>query len=146
MRATPSLSRLASTITRPPSSAVICEVSSAAPSAMPTRSAPSSFARVLMSCELSGFLLMFNFLLLLEFLELFRHHALVALGPDPARVPLREPGDRLAFLAVGLPLPAQRQFLRRALGNRLLEFSQVRVVVVADRADREAARAVAKRP
>src|SRR5258706_2487676 len=96
MRATPSFSRLASTITRPPSSAVMCEVSSAAPSAMPTRSAPSSFARVLMSCELSGFLLMFNFLLLLEFLELLRHHALVALGPYPARVPLREPGDRLA--------------------------------------------------
>src|SRR5688572_24522750 len=144
MRATPSFRRLPSTITRPPSRAVMCEVSIAAPSAMPTRSAPSSRALSFISFELRFFLLMFNFLLLPEFLELFRHHSLVTLGPYPAHVPFREPRYRLAFLAVGLPLLAERDLLRRALRDLLLEFREMRVVVIAHRADREAARAVAE--
>src|SRR5688572_25020494 len=90
MRATPSFKRLASTTTRPASRSVMCEASMFFPSAMPTRSAPSSRALSLMSCAEMVFLLIF-ILALLEFLQLLRDHALVALLADPAHVPLREP-------------------------------------------------------
>src|SRR5437867_8617649 len=106
MRATPSFRRFASTMARPPSSCVICAVSSRAPSAMPTRSAPSSRAFALISAAVSGlryistqFLLAF-----LEFLQLLRDHPLVAVGPDPARVPLRQAAAGFAGFARLLPL------------------------------------------
>src|SRR5438477_12835195 len=106
MRATPSFSRLASTIARPASSCVMCAVSRRAPSAMPTRSAPSSRALALISAAVSGFRYISTQFLLLSFelLQLLRHHPLVALGSHPARVPLRQAGARLAFLARLLPL------------------------------------------
>ena len=86
--------------------------SSAAPSAMPTRSAPSARAFALMSARGERLLedrdhqrvhprrrapagvrcaLACCFL---ELLQLARHHALVALRPDPADVPVVQPRDR----------------------------------------------------
>src|SRR3954469_19440753 len=67
MRATPWFSRFASTMTRPASRSVMSDgrrgsagfggcASSSAPSAMPTRSAPSSRAFALISAAVSGFL------------------------------------------------------------------------------------------
>src|SRR2546421_2193292 len=98
MRATPSFRRLARTMARPASSCVMCAVSSRAPSAMPTRSAPSSRALALISAAVSGlrYISTLFLLLALELLQLLRHHPLVALGPDPARVPFRQAGARLA--------------------------------------------------
>src|SRR3954466_12105897 len=147
MRATPSLRCFASTMMRPPSSWVMCEVSSRVPSAMPTRSAPSSRALALIWLAVSGFLKISTKLPLLAFelLELARHHHLVALGPHPARIPLREPGDRLSGLARLAPVLLDRIFLRRAFGDLLLHVGEMGVIVVADRADGEAARAVAER-
>src|SRR5205814_1230128 len=87
-----------------------------------------------------------DFLLLaLEFLELARHDPLVAFRPDPARVPVRESGDRLARFARLAPAFLNLLFLWRAFGDVLVHVGEVRVIVVADRADREAARAVAER-
>src|SRR6185295_9065374 len=93
MRATPSFSRLASTMTRAPSSSVMCDVSMRDPSAMPTRSAPSSRALSFICVAVSGLLNISTqlFLLPLELLHLLRDHALVALGADPAAVPFRKP-------------------------------------------------------
>src|SRR5512138_2077499 len=147
MRATPSFRRLASTMTRPPSSAVMCEVSMRAPSAMPARSAPSSRALSLICAAVSGCLKISTaFLLTLpELLQLPGDHALVAFGPDPARIPLGQAGDRLAVLSRLLPAPLRRDFLRRLFRNRLVQLGKVRVIVVADRTHREAARAVAER-
>src|SRR6266850_1296310 len=146
MRATPSFRRLASTIARPASSCVMCAASSRAPSAMPTRSAPSSRALALISAAVSGFRnISTQFLLaFLELLQLLRDHALVALGPDPARVPLGQAAAWFPALTRLLPLLLDGGFLRRALGNHLLHFGEMRVVVVAHRAHREAARAVAE--
>src|SRR5438128_4310294 len=106
MRATPSFRRLASTIARPASSCVMCAVSSRAPSAMPTRSAPSSRALALISAAVSGFRYISTQLLLvlLELLQLLRDHPLVALRPDPARIPLRQATACFAGLARLLPL------------------------------------------
>src|SRR5258707_522093 len=128
MRATPSLRRLASTMTRPPSSCVICAVSRRLPSAMPTRSAPSSRALPLISAAVSGLRNISKLLLLLalEFLELTGNHALVALGPDPARVPLRQAAAWFTRLARLLPLLLRRGFLRRALGDHLLHLGENR--------------------
>src|SRR5919199_118549 len=142
MRATPSLRCLASTMTRPASSWVICEVSSRAPSAMPTRSAPSSRALALIACAVSGFrnISMQLTLAAFELLQLLRHDALVSVRPDPAPVPFRESRDRRAGFAVLLVLLLQRVLLRRALGNVLVYIGEMRVVVVADRANGEAAR------
>src|SRR5438046_6675787 len=106
MRATPSFRRLASTMARPASSCVMCAASSRAPSAMPTRSAPSSRALALISAAVSGFRNISTQLLLvlLELLQLLGHHALVALGSDPARVPLRQAAAYFTGLARLLPL------------------------------------------
>src|SRR5581483_3798100 len=146
MRATPSLRCLASTMTRPPSSCVMCEVSSRAPSAMPTRSAPSSRAFALIAAAVSGFrnISTLFFLLAFELLQLPRDDALVALGPDPARVPFGEAGNRGALFARGAPAFLNFVFLRRALRDVLLHIGEMGVVVVADRAHREATRAVAE--
>src|SRR3954465_7367176 len=146
MRATPSFRRLASTIAREPSSCVMCEVSMRAPSAMPTRSAPSSRALALISAAVSGLRNISTqlFLLALELLHLPGHHALVALGPDPAAIPFGQPGDRRAGFAIVLVLLVQGVLLGRALGNVLVHVREVRVIVVADRTHREAARAVAE--
>src|SRR5882724_193395 len=126
MRATPRERRLANTMTRWPSCSVMSEgrcgfagsggcASSAAPSAMPTRSAPSARAFALMASAvkvarkidtMSGLVehrLGRAFacgLRLLEVLQLARHHPLVALGPDPAAVPVVQARDRLTFGAV----------------------------------------------
>src|SRR3954465_4570508 len=147
MRATPSLRCFASTMMRPPSSWVMCEVSSRVPSAMPTRSAPSSRALALIWLAVSGFLKISTKLPLLAFelLELARHHPLVALRPHPARIPFGQPGDRLSGLARLAPALLDRIFLRRALGDLLLHVGEMGVIIVADRADGEAARAVAER-
>src|SRR4051812_38706715 len=147
MRATPSFRRLPSTMTRSPSSCVMCEVSMRAPSAMPTRSAPSSRALAFISPTVSGFRNISTqlFLLALELLHLLGHHALVALGADPAPIPLGQARNRRPGFAVVLVLLVQNVFFRRALGYVLLHIREVRVIVVAHRAHREAARAVAKR-
>src|SRR5438067_2687420 len=84
-------------------------------------------------------------LLALELLELARHDPLVAFRPDPALVPVRESGDRLARFARLAPAFLNLLFLWRAFGDVLVHVGEVRVIVVADRADREAARAVAER-
>src|SRR4051812_43886740 len=117
MRATPSFRRLPSTMTRSPSSFVMCEVSMRAPSAMPTRSAPSSRALAFISLAVSGFLKISTqlFLLALELLHLLRHHPLVALRPDPAAVPVGQAGDGRAALSILLVLLVQQVLLRRAL-------------------------------
>src|ERR1041384_1785745 len=130
MRATPSFRRRASTITRPPSSAVMREVSMRAPSAMPTRSAPSSRALVLICAAVSGRLNISTQLLLpaLEFLHLLGDHPLVALGADPARVPFREAAQLLAALARLLPGALRGDLLRRLLRDLLLHVGEVRVV------------------
>src|SRR2546423_11300097 len=145
MRATPSFSRLASTIARPASSCVMCAVSSRAPSAMPTRSAPSSRALALISAAVSGFRYISTQLPLvfLELLQLLRHHALVALRADPARIPFRHAAARLAVLTRLLPFLLHGGFLRRALGDHLLHFGDMRVIVIAHRPDRGALRAIA---
>src|SRR5438093_10480879 len=106
MRATPSFSRLASTIARPPSSCVMCAVASRAPSAMPARSAPSSRALALISAAVSGLRNISTQLLLalLEFLQLLRDHPLVAFGPDPAHIPFRQAAAGFARFARLLPL------------------------------------------
>src|SRR5258706_11371721 len=141
MRATPSFRRFASTITRPASSSVICEASTAFPSAIPTRSAPSSSAlRLTSSAEI--FFLFISMLALLEFLQLLRDHSLVAFLADPAHVPLRQAGQIGARLAVALEFLMQSDLLWRFFGDVLLNLGQVRVVVVADRAHCKAARAV----
>src|SRR5438477_6262740 len=147
MRATPSFSRLASTIARPASSCVMCAVSRRAPSAMPTRSAPSSRALALISAAVSGFrnISTLFLLLALELLELAGNHALVALGPHPTRIPLRQAAAHLPALTRVLPFFLDGGLLRRALGDHLLHLGEMRVVVVADRAYREATRAVAER-
>src|SRR5438045_407955 len=147
MRATPSFMRFARTIARPPSSCVMCAVSSRAPSAMPTRSAPSSRALALISAAVSGLRnISTQFLLLvLELLQLLRHHPFVALRPNPARVPFRQAAAYFTGLARLLPLLLDRGFLGRALRNHLLHLGEMRVVVVAHRADRQAARAIAER-
>src|SRR5438093_7040802 len=142
MRATPSFRRLASTMARPASSLVMCAVSSRAPSAMPTRSAPSSRALALISAAVSGFRNISTQLLLalLELLQLLGHHALVALGSDPARVPLRQAAAYFTSLARLLPLLLDCGFFRRALGNHFLHFAQLLVRVVALRANVTTAR------
>src|SRR5204862_5919722 len=114
MRATPSFRRFARTIARPPSSCVICAVFSRAPSAMPTRSAPSSRALALISAAVSGFRYISTQLLLvlLELLQLLGHHPLIALGADPARVPLRQAAAYFTGLARLLPLLLDCGFLR----------------------------------
>src|SRR5262245_8400537 len=89
MRATPSFRRLARTMTLPASRSVMCEASTFFPSAMPTRSAPSSSAFRFTSWALIFFLLIF-ILAFLELLQLLRDHALVAFLADPAHVPFIE--------------------------------------------------------
>src|SRR5258706_8731090 len=143
MLATPSFSRLASTMTRPASSSVMCAASIALPSAMPTRSAPSSSAFALISAAVRTFL--WNLILaLLEFLQLLRDHALVALLAHPAHIPFRQAGDIRALLSRFLELLLNGNRLRRLLRDLLLRLGEVHVVVVAHRAHREAARAVAE--
>src|SRR5258706_4725923 len=123
MRATPSLSRLARTMTRPASRSVMCEVSMLLPSAMPTRSAPSSRALSFISWEVGSFLRIF-ILALLEFLELLRDHALVAFFADPAHVPLRQPRHVGALLASLFKLFLQRNFFCCLLRYVLLELGE----------------------
>src|SRR6185436_6713178 len=129
MRATPSLSRRASTITRPPSSLVMCAVSTRAPSAMPTRSAPSSRALAFICASGSGFRKISTHLLLplLELLHLLRDHALLALGADPAHVPFRQATELFAALARQLPGALRRVLFRRLLRDLLLHVGEVRV-------------------
>src|SRR5258708_5119976 len=124
MRAPPSFRRFAGTMTRPPSGLVVCAVSRRLPSAMPTRSAPSSRALPLISAAVSGLRNISKLLLLLalEFLELTGNHALIALGTDPARVPLRQAAARFTRLARLLPLLLRRRFLGRVVGGHLHHF------------------------
>src|SRR5258706_10177579 len=143
MRATPSFRRLASTMTRPASRSVMCEASTALPSAMPTRSAPSSRALSFISFA-ERFFLRISMLPLLEFLQLPRDDALVALA-HPAHVPLRKAGDIGALLAILFPFSLDGNLFLRLLRDLLLHLGKVRVVVVAHRAHGEAARAVAER-
>src|SRR5688572_28854865 len=84
-------------------------------------------------------------LLPFELLQLLRDDSLVALLADPADIPFVEAGKVMAFLARFLELRGFRHLLRRLLGNLLLDVGEMRVVVVADRAHREAARAIAER-
>src|SRR5437667_6353950 len=123
MRATPSLRRLASTMTRPASRSVMCETSTLLPSAMPTRSAPSSRALVFTCCEVRGVLV--SFMALFECLKLPRHDALVALLADPAHVPLREAGQIDAAFSVVFIFFLQSYFFRRLLRNVLLHLGEV---------------------
>src|SRR5262245_26077258 len=131
------------------------------PSAMPTRSAPSSFALALISAAvtfwrkistMSGTGLQGTFgrnraLLLapFEILQLSGNDALVAVGADPAHVPVVETSDRVAALARMLARLGQSHFLRGLFRNHLLRIGQMGVIVVADRADREAARTIPER-
>src|SRR5437899_4032038 len=135
MRATPSFRRLASTIARPASSCVMCAASTRAPSAMPTRSAPSSRALALISAAVSGLRNISTAFLLpaFELLELARDDAFIAVGADPAHVPVRQPRNRLAGFARFAPALLDRFLLRRALRDFLLQVGEMRVVVVADR-------------
>src|SRR5712691_6663087 len=116
--------------------------SSAAPSAMPTRSAPSSRALVLMSAAVSGCLkieTMLGFrvlhvvdprlLLAFERLHLAGDDALVAVGADPPHVPGIEPGNLFAARAALLVAPAERHLLRRLLRDVPLHLGEMRVVV-----------------
>src|SRR5262245_25432324 len=119
-------------------------VSTLAPSAMPTRSAPSSRALVFICAAVSGRLKMFT-LFSLELLQLPGDDPLVAFFADPADVPLVEAGQVVAFLARLLEFGGLRGLLGRPLRNDFLDVGEVRVIVVAHRADREAARAIAKR-
>src|SRR5687767_8941279 len=144
MRELPACTRTASTITRPPSCSVMWLVSTFAPSAMPTRSAPSSRALVLICAAVSGRLKMFT-LFPLEFLQLAGNDPLVTVFADPANVPFRKSREALAFLARLLELGGLGHLLRRLLRDVLLDVGKVRVIVVADRAHREAAWAVAER-
>src|SRR5690349_7784482 len=143
MRATPSLRCLARTMTRPPSSSVMCAVSSRVPSAIPTRSAPSSRALAIISVAVSGFRNISTAFLLLPFelLQLSRHDALVAFRSNPARVPVGKAGNRLTLFAGGAPALLNFVLLRRALGDVLLHVGKMRVIVVADRTHCEATRA-----
>ena len=82
----------------------------------------------------------------LEFLQLARDHALVAFRADPAAVVFGKSRDRCAGVrAVLLPGLAERDLLGRPFRDDLLHVGKMRVIVVADRADREAARAIAER-
>src|ERR1051325_2619614 len=63
----------------------------------------------------------------------------------PADVPLAEAGKVVALLARFLELRGLGDFLWRFLRDVLLDIGAVRVIVVADRAHREAARAAAER-
>src|SRR5687767_11452264 len=144
MRELPACTRTASTITRPPSCSVMWLVSTFAPSAMPTRSAPSSRALVLICAAVSGRLKMFT-LFPLEFLQLAGNDPLVTVFADPANVPFRKSREALAFLARLLELGGLGHLLGRLLRDVLLDVGEMRVIVVADRAHREAARAVAER-
>src|SRR5262245_22317005 len=143
MRELPACTRIASTITRAPSCSVIWLVSTFAPSAMPTRSAPSSRALVLICAAVSGSLKMFT-LFPLELLQLPGDDPLVAFLADPAHVPFGKAGQVPSFLARLLEAGGLGRLFRRPLRNHLLDVGEVRVIVVAHRADREAARAVAE--
>ena len=81
----------------------------------------------------------------LEFLQLPRHHAFIAFGPDPAPVPVVEAGDVGALRAVVAIALAERDLLRCLFRDRLLRVGEMGVIVVADRADGEAARTIAER-
>src|SRR4051812_32265519 len=164
-------------MTRPESRSVMSEgrrgsaglggcASSSAPSAMPTRSAPSSRALVLISAAVSGFLNIAGisdlflgcglgcgplFLLFLELLHLARHDPLVAFRPDPPLVPfgqarqLRLRGARLMGDTFCLVLLGERHLLGCLFGNHFLDIGKMRVVIVSDRADGQAPRAIAER-
>ena len=82
---------------------------------------------------------------LFEFLQLPRHHALVALRPYPAPVPIVEAGNFGAVGAIVAIAFAERDLLRRLFRNGFLKIGEVGVVVVADGADRKTARTIAER-
>src|SRR5581483_11170569 len=76
--------------------------------------------------------------------QLPRHDALVAFLADPAHVPLRKPGQLAPRLARGLEARRLSRFFGCLFRDLLLDVRKVRVVIVADRAHRQAARAVAE--
>src|SRR5262249_53474175 len=104
------------------------------PSAMPTRSAPSSRALAFTwSAEIfwqkistilvrDDVLRRYGARLLARFelLHLPRHDPPIALGTDPADVPGVETGDRFAALARGLTRLGERHLLGRLFRDRLL--------------------------
>src|SRR5262249_10876718 len=80
-----------------------------------------------------------------EILQLARDDPVIAVGSDPADVPRVEPVDRLPASARILASLGEGDLFGRLLRNDLLRFGEMRVIVVADRADRKTARTVAER-
>ena len=81
----------------------------------------------------------------LECLQLPRDDALVTVRSNPTDVPLIEPGDLVPVRAVLLVGFSQGNLVRGLFGNVLLQVRQVRVIVVAHRANGQATRAIAER-
>src|SRR3990167_5879414 len=78
------------------------------------------------------------------------HDALVALGANPACVPVGQSRQLLAFAAVvrgtRLPVPlAECHLLRSFLGDHFLDLGKMGVIVVADRTHGQTPRAIAER-
>src|SRR4029077_2280140 len=131
------------------------------PSAMPTRSAPSSRPLAFTSAAeifwrkistISIFLQRGLFrrrgarlLACFELLHLPRHDPLVALGTDPADVPSVETGDRLTALARRLTRLRARHLLVRLLRDRFLRIGEIRMIIIAHGTYGETARAIAER-
>ena len=70
---------------------------------------------------------------------------LIAVRADPALVPVVKAGDVGAVQPVLAIAFAERDFLRRLFRDGLLKVGEMRVIIVADRAHGEAARAIAER-
>src|SRR5262245_6624606 len=80
-----------------------------------------------------------------EILQLTRHDALVTIRSDPTHIPIVEARDRIAPLARVLARLGEGHFLLSFFWNYLLRLGEMRVVIVAHRADRKTARAIAER-
>src|SRR3984893_2067790 len=134
------------------------------PSAMPTRSAPSSLALRLTSSAVRGWRKMPTMLghspipllfctlrrgrcrgLLLHafgLLQLPRHDPFVTFRADPANVQDGKSAASLAAFSCRLHFLGERDLLRCLLRDELLWPGEVRVIVVADWTDRQASRAI----
>src|ERR1700724_1905672 len=115
------------------------------PSAMPTRSAPSSLALAFTSAaeifwrKISTISAFWQHDLLrrcgarllarFELLHLPRHDPPVALGTDPADVPSVETGDRFTALARCLTRLGERHLLGRLFRDRLLRVGEMRMII-----------------
>src|SRR5262249_46817826 len=131
------------------------------PSAMPTRSAPSSRALAFTSaadilCRKISSILAFLqpallrrcgacFLPLFELLHLPRHDPPVTIGTDPADVPSVETGDRFTALARCLTRLGERHLLGRLFRDRLLRVGEMGMIIIAHGTYGETARAIAER-